>query len=401
MTSRERVLRAINHEQPDRMPIDFGGMRSTGIMAVAYNKLKQHLGITSGRTRVFDTMQQLAEVELPILERFHIDVVYVENSFGRHEDWWKPWTLPDGSPAYVPKSFDPESDGDGGYVTRDAQGHVTMRAPRGCLYFEPVYRELAHVASIAEIEEWELTPISEEYLDTIHERAGWIYENTDYAILGGFGGNVLETGQLFLRGWDQFMMDMAADPDFTHFLLDKVVEGHLRNLKRYLEALGDYIQIIQMGDDLGTQSAPQLSLGMYREFIKPRHRLIYQWVHDHYPNVHVFLHSCGSVYDLIPEFIEEGVEILNPVQTSAAKMDPRRLKKEFGDRMTFWGGGCDTQTVLPNASPEEIEEHVRERVAILKPGGGYVLNQVHNVQSNVPPENVTAMLDAAYGCAGY
>lgn len=399
MTSRERVLAAINHQQPDRVPIDFGAMRSTGIMAVAYNKLKEHLGITGGATRVFDTMQQLAEMEQPLLDRFHIDVVDVVNTFGRFPDEWKPWALPDGSAAYIPLGFNPESDGKGGYIVKDGEGRVISRAPQGCLYFEPTYYPLACVSSVSELEDWQPDMLSNEYLDELHNRAKWIFENTDYAILGGFGGNILEGGQ-FMRGWSQFMMDMALDPEFTHTMLDKLTEAHLDNLKRYLDAVGDYIQVIQMGDDLGTQSNTQLSLDMYREFIKPGHKRIYQYVRE-YSDVYVFLHSCGAIYDLIPDLIDEGVEILNPVQTSAIGMDPAKLKAEFGDKLTFWGGGCDTQTVLPNATPGEIREHVRERIETWKPGGGYIFNQVHNVQSNVPPENVVAMLDAAYEYGEY
>jgi len=236
--------------------------------------------------------------------------------------------------------------------------------------------------------------LSNQRLDRLHARARSLYEETDYAILGGFGGNILEAGQ-FLRGWEQFMMDLAADPEFTHAMLGRLTEWHLANLERYLDAVGDHIQIIQMGDDLGTQIATQLSPAMYREYVKPCHKAIYRYVREH-SDVAVFLHSCGSIYQLIPDLIEAGVEILNPVQTSAANMDPRRLKDEFGDRLAFWGGGCDTQTVLPAATPEEIREHVRERMEIFKPGGGFVFNQIHNVQPNVPPENVVAMLDAAY-----
>ena len=155
-----------------------------------------------------------------------------------------------------------------------------------------------------------------------------------------------------------------------------------------------------MGDDRGTQSASQVSLEMYREFIKPRHNAIYQYVRDH-SDVAVFLHSCGSISNLIPEFIDEGVDILNPVQTSAANMEPKMLKQEFGDQMTFWGGGCDTQAVLPNATPAEIREHVRQRMEIFKPGGGFIFNQIHNVQADVPPQNIVAMLDAAWEFGGY
>ena len=399
MTSRERVLKAIRHEEPDRVPIDFGAMRSTGIMAVAYNKLKTYLGINEGQTLVFDTMQQLAEIELPILERFHIDVVDVGNTFGRYPERWKPWTLPDGSPAYIPTGFNPESDGEGGFIVKAADGSIEWRAPKGCLYFQSLAHPLAHVTSISELDDWQAPRMSDEYLEAMQARAKWMYDNTDYALLVGFGGNILEAGQ-GLRGWDQFMVDMAIDPEFTHLLLDKLTEAHLYNAEKFLQAVGDYVQVIQMGDDLGTQAATQLSVPMYREFIYPRHKTIYQYIRNH-SNVHVFLHSCGSIYDFMPDLIDEGVEILNPVQTSAAKMDPKILKKEFGDKLTFWGGGCDTQDILPNATPKEIREHVRQRMEIFKPGGGFVFNQIHNVQSNVPPENVVAMLDAAYEFGSY
>ncbi len=399
MTSRERVLAAIRHEEPDRVPIDLGAMGSTGIQAVVYSKLKAHLGIDGGQTRVYDTMQQLAQIELPIFDRFHLDVISVSNRFDADPKGWKPWVMPDGSDAYIPAGFNPESDGEGGYVVKDSKGNVRMRSPKGCLYFEPAYHPLANVTTLSQLEDWNPRPLPDEYLDGLRANAEFLHENTDYAILGGFGGNILESGQ-GLRGWGQFMMDMAADPEFTHTMLDKLTEMHLTNLKRYLEALGGYIHIIQMGDDLGTQTATQLSLDMYREYIGPRHKKIYQYVREN-SGVALFLHTCGSVYDLIPDFIEEGVQILNPVQTAAAKMDPQRLKEEFGADITFWGGGCCTQTILRTGTPKEVRQHVQQRMEIFKPGAGFIFNRIHNVQADVPPENVVAMLDAAYEFGAY
>ncbi|MFQ3549079.1 MAG: uroporphyrinogen decarboxylase family protein [Armatimonadota bacterium] len=393
------MLKAIKHEQPDRVPIDFGGMRSTTIMAVGYNKLKEYLGIDTGQTLVYDTMQMLAEIEKPILDRFQIDVVDALNTFGRHPERWYPWKLQDGSQAYLPVGFEPQDDGYGGYLIKDNDGNVLMESPQGCLYFNPVFHPMAHLTTISELEDYNFGLISNETLDRLHETAKWTYENTEYAIMAGFGGNILESGQN-LRGWDQFMVDMAGDPEFTHVMLDRLADSHIENLKRFLEAVGPYVQLIQMGDDLGTQSAPQLSVNMYREFIKPRHKRVYDYVKQN-SDIHVFLHSCGSIYDLIPDLIDAGVEVLNPVQTSAANMDPRKLKDEFGDKLTFWGGGCDTQTILPNAKPEEIRKHVKERMEIFKPGGGFIFNQVHNVQANVAPENIIAMFDAAYEFGWY
>lgn len=399
MTSRERVLTAIAHKEPDRVPIDFGAMRSTGIMAIAYNKLKAHLVIEGGETRVYDTMQQLALPEQPILDRFHVDAIDLLNTLGRFPEEWADWTLPDGSPAKVPVSFNPVRRG-GGLVLLDAKGNAIQRMPDGCLYFEPFYWPLAEAVTFSDVDrlfDWE--PMQPQDLAVMRERAKWLYENTDYAIMYGFGGNILEGGQMAF-GWERFMTEVALNTDLVEYALDKMVEVYMENLRVALGELGEYVQLIQMGDDLGTQTATMLSPALYRRVVKPRHAKQYQFIRER-SNVHVFLHACGSCYDILGDLVDEGVEVLNPVQTSAVGMDPRRLKKEFGDKLTFWGGGCDTQSVLPNATPEEIERHVKERIDIFAPGGGFVFNQIHNVQANVPPENVVACYDAAWKYGKY
>ena len=403
MNHRERVMAALNHQEPDRMPIDFGAMRSTGIAAIAYNRLKAHLGIAGGATRVYDTGQQLAEVEESVRERFGVDVIDLACTFPDApipNPTWAPWTLPDGSAGLRPTEWNPEPDGAGGWLVRNERGIVTHQMPAGCLYFEGCYHPLAEATTLREIDEYDWPLLSDERLEYLHERAKWLHANTDYAIMAGFGGSILERGQS-LRGWDVFLMDLLGDPEFAGYLMDRMVENHVANLERFFGAVGDYIDVVQMGDDLGTQAAPQLRPEVYRRTISPRHRAVYSWVHERYPRVKVFLHCCGSVYDLMEDLIAEGVDVLNPVQTSAAKMDPRRLKSQFGDRIAFWGGGCDTQTVLPNATPAEVRAHVAERVAILKPGGGFVFNQVHNVLANVPPEKVVAMFDSALEHSAY
>jgi len=243
------------------------------------------------------------------------------------------------------------------------------------------------------VDRYDWPVISDQELDLLHQRARRLYEETDYAIVGDFGGNILEWGQ-DLRGWDVFLMDLVRRPELASYLMDKMVEVHLQNLARYLEAVGDYIQVIMMGDDLGTQTGPQISPRAYREMIKPRHQRLYRFVKEH-SSAYVFLHSCGSIYELIPDLIEAGVEILNPVQTSAAKMDPARLKAEFGDRLTFWGGGVEGQRVLPFGTPAQVREQVRERLEVFAPGGGYVFAPIHNIQPDVPAENIVAAYDAA------
>lgn len=400
MNSRERVLTALRHQEPDRVPIDLDGMRSTGIMAVAYNRLKAYLGMTDGETKLYDIMQQLAHPEPPILERFGVDVLPLSRpSWGLDptNPAWKPWTLPDGSPALVPSGFEPVQDERGAWLMLDDEGHVTYRMPAGGLYFDGVYHPLAEATTVAEIEAFELPDISDEELAWLRREARRLYETPDIsdnkAIMGEFGGNILEGAQ-GLRGWDRFMMDMAGDPKLAQALAQKLADHYVVNLPRYLDAVGDYIQIIQMGDDLGTQRGPQMSPDMYRRIIKPCHRQVYEYVKTH-SDLYIFLHSCGSIYKLIPDLIEIGVDILNPVQISAAEMDPARLKREFGQDVVFWGGGADTQHVLPNGTLEEVRQHVRELIEIFAPGGGYVFCQVHNIQADVPPENIVAMFEAA------
>ena len=393
MNSRERVLAALRHEEPDRVPIDFGGMASTGIHAVAYNRLKRHLDL-DGTTRVFDITQHLAEVEEPVRRRFGVDVVAlprIEVLPGVWNVHWRPWTLPDGSPAEISADFHPVRTADGGWEIHGPDGMVLYRMPAGGLYFDAVEAPLAH-ADPDLLRSIEFPRISDEELRLLREQARALYEETDYAIVGAFGGNLLEMGQS-LRGWMQFMIDLASDPDLVEEFMERITEMWMDNLARYLDAVGEYIQVIQFGDDLGGQHRLLISPDMYRRLFKPRHRRMYEYVHA-CSGCAVFLHSCGSVYDLISDFIEIGVDVLNPVQTSARGMDPARLKREFGDRITFWGGGCDTQRVLSFGTPEEVRKEVRRRIGDFAPGGGFVFNQVHNIQAEVPPENIEAMYRA-------
>jgi uroporphyrinogen decarboxylase len=394
LSSRERVRKAIHHEETDRVPIDFGGMASTGIMAIAYDRLKNYLGITSGYIRVYDIGQQLAEVETEILARFGVDVISLENSLSDPQSGrWKPWTLPNGVACQVPVSMDLRPDEEKGGWLLYENGHPVRRMSPDSLYFSRVYHPLGEAKTSADLRMYSFPVITDEQLIMLEKRAKALYEDTDYAIMANFGGRIFEYGQ-GLRGWDQFLMDLANGGSFIEDLISMMVESQLANLSRYLQAVGDYVQIIQFGDDLGMQDRTQISRRMYQNYIMPAHQRLFQYVHQN-SDCAVFLHSCGSVSSLIPDLIDAGVDILNPVQTSAANMDPVYLKKEFGDQITFWGGGCDTQHVLTNATPEEIEGHVSDRLRIFAPGGGYVFNQIHNIQANVPPENITAMFDTA------
>lgn len=393
-TSRERVLKAIQHEEADRVPIDLGGMASTGIMAIAYAHLKEYLGLAGGKTRVFDLGQQLAEVEPEVLERFNVDVISLENSLGEEQPGsWKPWKLPNGAPCQIPATADIRPDEKGGGWLLWEDGIPRRRMSDSSLYFTRIFHPLAELKDPDELGQMPLPVLTDEKLSYLQRRAEFLFNNTDFAIMAGFGGSIHENGQK-LRGWGQFMLDLAIGGAFAEDLIGGIVEHQLANLELYLEAVGDYVQIIQFGDDLGMQDSSQISRQMYQQYIKPGHAELYQYVHNN-SDCAVFLHSCGSIYSLIPDLIEAGVDILNPVQTSAKDMEPSKLKAEFGDQITFWGGGCDTQHVLPNATPDEIREHVAERIRIFAPGGGFVFNQVHNIQADIPPEKIVAMFDSA------
>ncbi len=390
MNHRERVMAAIHHQEADRLPVDLGGMRSTGIMAIAYQKLKQHLSIEGGETLVFDTGQQLAYVEQPLRDWMGADVLILDQGL---LGGWRAYTLPDATPAKISRGFRTIPDGLGGEYSLGRRGRKQGHRPANSLYFDTLFHPLANISRKSDLNLYHFPVLTDKTLTLLQTEAKRLHTETDYAILGSFGGSLLEGGQ-GLRGWDQFMLDLAGDRAFAEGLLDKLLAAHLRNVELYLDAVGDYINIIQMGGDLGTQSGPQIRPKMYYEIFQPREKALWGRIHTLKPQVAVFLHSCGGIYELLPGLIDAGVDILNPVQISARGMEPARLKREFGDKLCFWGGGCDTQTVLPFGTPDEVYAHTQANIEIFKPGGGFVFCQVHNVQAGVPPQNIVAMRQA-------
>lgn len=396
MTSRERVRMALRHKEPDKIPIDFGGMRSTGISAMGYNKLKKYLGITGGETKLYDVLQQLAEPELDVLKIMGGDVVQLhrlEPAFGIKIDKWKPGKLPDGSDCMQPYDFSPVTDEKGNLEVKIGDT-VYGRMPKGGYYFDMVYHGYENVQTKEDMEAIPLPVITDEELEYLRKEAKRLYETTDYAILGAFGGNIFETGQ-FDWGYERYYTELALNPDLMHHYHQRLADAWVVALERYLGAVGEYIDVIQFGDDLGTQVNSQISVDMYREMIKPYHKVQYQFVKKNYPDVKVFLHCCGAISKLIPDLIDAGVEVLNPVQLSASGMDPVQLKKEYGNDLTFWGAGCNTQTTATFGSIEDIREEVEKYIKIFAPGGGFVFTQIHNLQVNVTPEKMMAIYDTA------
>ncbi len=405
MTSRERVLAALNHREPDKVPVDCGAMRSTGIMAIAYNRLKKHLGITGGETKLYDSVQQLALPEQWYLDRFHIDAVDLEQAFADDPADWKDWLLPDDSPAKLPTWLKIEKRDDT-WVCVDGEGDAIAQMPHNSLYFDQAMWPLheVHKDSFDDLPYY-LDKVMWSYMTgplwrnsgrpdfytMLRERAKKLYEETDYAIMIGFGGNLFEWGQ-FLYRTDGFLMNLVTHREEMEKMLDRLTEIHIENLKPVLEAVSPYVQIIQVGDDLGMQSGPMLSPKMYHEIFFPRHKKIYRYIKDH-SDIYVFLHSCGEISEFIPDLIEAGVDVLNPVQINTPGMEPERLKREFGKDISFWGGGADTQHILPEGTPDQVRADVRKNTEIFMKGGGFVFNQVHNILAGVPPENIIAMYD--------
>ncbi len=393
MNSRQRVIAALEHRQPDRIPIDLGGTRQSGIAASTYHQVKQRLGITSP-TRVYDVYQMLAEVERPVMERFGADVVGLNRpavAFGIVNEGWKPWRLFDGTPVEVPAGFDPVTEADGDLVLLSDQQAIA-RMPEGGYYFDrlEVYPGGAHL----NVEDVNPPVISDEICEHYRAESEALFQNTDFAIVAPMGPPYELFYGLGTGGFESWMMSFAAEPDYVNALCEKLVDVWIENLKRFAEAVEDRVQILQFNDDFGTQTAPFVSVKMFRELIMPHYKRGLDWIHAN-TKMKVFLHSDGAIMPLIPSIIEMGVDILNPIQTSATGMDAETLKTEFGDKLVFWGASLDCQKTLPFGTPEEVAREVSEHVRVFSPGGGYVFASVHNIQAGVPAENVIAMFDAA------
>lgn len=405
MNSRERVNAALNHREPDRVPVDLSGHRSSGISAIAYANLRRFLNLEPKPIQVYDPIQQLAIVHDDVLDLFEVDTVELGRGFALEDECWTDWVLPDGTPCQMPVWAAPERDG-ARWVIRSRTGRIVAQMPDGALFFEQTWYPLEDSRSDRDaVEEafvdsmWHALasppgPLAEgpQGKQRLADVARTLRQSTDRAIIGLFGGNLLETGQMLFRN-DLFLMMLAGEPEAAHRFLDRVTEIHLAGLERFLSAVGPYIDVVLFGDDLGMQTGPQVSPRTYREFFKPRHQALWRRSKE-LSAARVMLHCCGGVRQLLPDLIEAGLDAINPVQVSCRGMDAAGLKRDFGGAMVFWGGGCDTRQVLPHGTPQAVRDHVRRQVDTLSPGGGFVFQQVHNIMPNVPPENVAAMLGA-------
>ena len=407
MNSRERILAAIHHQEPDRLPVDLGATPSSGISAIAYHALLQHLGIQDGQTRVYDVVQQVAQPDEAVLARYRIDVVDVIRVFNERDEDWYDFSLPQGMTVQYPAWFKPVRLPDGSLEAFDAEGTRLGVMPPGATFFDQTCfpyldgypEDFGNLGYWMGKVHWSALGKSarkfsteQEYWAELRQGVLEMRQRSQRALLIGAGCNLFEWGT-FLRRMDHFLMDLADDQANVERLLDALVEKHLHTLEMVCQAVGDVADIVRFGDDLGTDQGPFMSPATYRKLFKPRHKLMVDYVKAH-SQMRPYLHSCGSIYKLLPDLIEAGFEIINPVQTSARDMQPEGLKREFGDSLTFWGAGVDTRRILNRGTPQQVKEDVRRNIEILSPGGGFVFNTVHNILPDVPPENIAAMFEA-------
>jgi len=382
MTSRERVLKAIRHETPDRVPIDFGG-NQTGIHKNAYRNLTRHLGFPEG-IEIMDAVQQLARPSELMLERFHVDTRYI--AAGPASSW----------KGGIVKA---KRDGPAWHDLTDEFGIRWSMPDDQPLYMDITLHPLAK-ATIKDVREY-AWPKGDDpsRFAKLREQALEIRRNTPYAVVSGISGVIYETCW-YLRGLEQWFSDLLTEPEFCEAMLDQTLKFWMDWFRLFLDEAGDVVDVIMIGDDLAGQAGPLFNPEIYRRLVKPRHKRLVQYIRSR-TRAKIWYHTCGSCAAFIPDLIDNGIDILNPVQTSASRMDPVDLKRRFGRDLAFWGGGCDSQHVLPRGTPSEVEENVRRNLEAFMPGGGYVFNSIHNIQGEVPPENIVAMFDAAYKYGSY
>jgi len=371
MTHRERVLATLNHQEPDRVPIDFSSTRCTSIHVDGYQRLKRHLGIEAPDV-ISDRMMQCVLVDDRILERLDTDTRGI-------------------IPGAAEKTPDVELD----EITYRDEWGVERSKPQGSYWYdlrgEPA---LAGEITIQDIlrHPWP-DPEDPGRLKGVRQRALELKQKGDWALVLNLSVGTVHISQ-YLRGFTDWYMDMAADQALIGALMDAITDVTVVMARRLILEVGDLVDIVFTGDDLGTQNGPQVSPETYRKVIKPRHGRFYRQVQEICPHAKILLHTCGSVYLLLDDLVDIGVQALNPIQVQARDMDPVRLKREYGDKLCFWGG-IDTQRVLPLGTPQDVKAEVRRRIAEMGPGGGYVLTAVHNLQPDVPTGNVLAMYEHA------
>ncbi len=371
-SSKARVLTTLSHKEPDRVPFDLGSTVVGGITVKAHRGLLDILGIKKENIEIDHISQQLAKVDEDMLTRLNVDTRGFQ-------------------PINISiEGQEIEKKGDY-YVYKDEFGIVRSMPVEGGYYYDMTDNPLAGELNIKRIQDYQY-PDHRKWVDIEKLRRDIIekHRKTQCAIVLR-GSSVLVERVLYLRGFSDGLMDFAGGFDLLCALMDKIVENTIMYWGKVLDGVGDIVHVVALNEDLGGQESPLISPAIYRKYVKPRHKEVFSFVKKKSPGAKLFLHSCGSVYDLIGDLIEIGVDILNPIQVKARNMDTKKLKKEFGKDLVFWGGGVDTQNVLPYGTPDDVRSEVKRRIDDLAPGGGFVFNTVHNIQADVPAENIIAM----------
>ena len=413
MNSRERIQTALNHQQPDRVPLDLGASAVTGMSVASVYILRQalHLDPPGTPVKVTEPYQMLGEIAPDLLDALGVDIVGLggpRTMFGFPNTDWKEWSF-NGTPVLVPAGFNTDFKPDGSllmYPEGDKTAPPSGHMPSGGYYFDTIVRQPAIEENRLDPEDnlQEFSPISDADLDWFTREYQRLAAQGERAILANFGGTAFGDIALVPVPWikhprgirdiSEWYMSTKTRRNYIWKVFERQCEIGLQNLEQIVRVVGEQIAAVFItGTDFGTQSGPFISPKAYRDLYQPFHKTVNNWVHTHTP-WKTFIHSCGSVVAFLPDFIEAGFDILNPVQTSAAGMDPRGLKEKYGDRLTFWGGGVDTQVTLPFGTPQQVNAEVRERMKIFGCGGGFVFNTIHNVQARVPLDNLLAVYQA-------
>ncbi len=382
LTSRQRLLTTLDHREPDRVPVDLGG-NQTGIHRIAYQNLIRHLGLVEDIV-IMDLAQQLARPSEAVLQRLRIDTRYVA--------------------AKAPDSFN------GQVIQRQRDGRlwhdftdefgVTWSMPDDHPYYFDISHSPLAGLSIQEMRDYPFPKGDDpSRFRGLRDHVLELKCNTPYAVISGISGVVYEICW-YMRGLENLFADMIEQPVVLETIIDRTLKYWLDWFRLFLDEVGDVVDVIMIGDDLAGQDGPLFSPTIYRSIVKPRHKQLVQYIKSR-TKAKIWYHTCGSAIAYIPDLLDNGIDILNPVQISARDMDPARLKRQFGRDMAFWGGGIDTQHVLNRATPQQVRQSVRANIEAFKPGGGYVFNSVHNIQADVPPENILAMFDAAHEFGSY
>lgn len=430
MTSRERVRAAIHHQTPDRIPLDLGSTPVTGIHVSTYARLRQALGFPPTPPRVGEPFQMLAELDPEVAECLGVDTAAIQlpnTLFGFPNRNWKPFRLFDGTDVLVSEYFLAETDANGDLLMRpagDPAAPPCARMPKDGDFFDAIVRQEPDAEARLdprEFAEQQVSRYTDEQLACLQKQADDLYRNTDKSLVGcwwqgGLGDIALVPGLNVahpkgIRDPQRWYEMLVERPDYIREIFEIQFAIAFENLKLYREAVGDKIDVVVVsGTDFGSQRGPLVSPQMYRELFKPFHKRINDWVHQN-TGWKTFYHSCGSVAAFLDDFVEAGVDILNPVQCSASGMDAQGLKDKYGAKLVFWGGGVNTQQTLPFGTPEQVRAEVAERMRIFGRGGGFVFNTIHNIQAKTPTANVVALFETvtgrrldgvcgASGCAG-